>query len=132
MENVPWHHEVVTFAKAIEVHPKTKGVYGLASVHAHSCCTLLAKKEIYFTAPNDSEEPRWRTWIDYGKFHELEKEWRLNGTHFSSKDYLADTPHWALPDATEEGFDPIECRVRRNRKGIEVPIDYKSSESGCG
>jgi tRNA wybutosine-synthesizing protein 1 len=135
MENVPWHHEVVAFANAIANHPATLGKYGLACVHAHSCCTLLARKDIYFQpsphgAPGSG--PVWRTWIDYPKFHDLEAQFRATGELFTSRDYLADTPAWALPGADEEGFSPAESRVRRNRKGEAVAVDYKSSESGCG
>jgi hypothetical protein len=53
-------YKVVTFAKAIASHPKVQGMYGLAAVHAHSCCTLLAKKDIYFTGTEDNATPRWR------------------------------------------------------------------------
>mmetsp|Transcript_47801 Transcript_47801/g.108475 ORF Transcript_47801/g.108475 Transcript_47801/m.108475 type:complete len:341 (+) Transcript_47801:118-1140(+) len=130
MENVPWHHEVVAFARAICDHPSTGGKYGLACEHKHSCCTLLARKDIYLA--ETQEGPKWRTWIDYPKFHALEERFRSDGTPFTSGDYLADTPDWALAGAAEEGFDPLESRVRRNRKGQEVEVDYKASESGCG
>jgi tRNA wybutosine-synthesizing protein 1 len=134
MENVPWHREVVDFANAIANHPGTKGKYGLACVHAHSCCTLLARKDIYYQPSPAAPEagPVWRTWIDYAKFHELEEKFRTTGETFTSRDYLADTPLWALPGAEEEGFSPAESRVRRNRKGETVAVDYKSTESGCG
>jgi len=171
MDNVPWHHEVVAFALAL--CERTGGVYGLAAEHAHSCCTLLARKEIYLHPLTAAEAAssaaaaatasaavgavvssgsvssngtvsisadschtpvgfKWRTWIDYPKFHELEERFRLTGETFTSRDYLADTPAWALAGAAEGGFDPVESRVRRNRKGAVVPVDYKSSESGCG
>ena len=130
--------QVVAFANAIANHPATGGRYGLACVHAHSCCTVLARRDIYQRAATAADPggeagpPVWQTWIDYPKFHALEERWRADGTPFTSRDYLADTPSWAVAGAEEEGFSPAESRVRRNRKGETVPVDYKSSESGCG
>jgi len=51
---------------------------------------------------------QWHTWIDYKKFHELAKE----GKPFTAFDYMALTPQWAVWDAKERGFDPLETRVR--------------------
>ena len=36
MEHVPWHHEVVAFAKAIAAHPAARDRYGVACEHKHS------------------------------------------------------------------------------------------------
>ena len=68
-------------------------------------------------------------------------------------DYMAPTPSWALYDAEERGFDPVEERFRRyvflyfgvwvqptnltfvvrsNKNGQLVEEEYKASESGCG
>ncbi len=51
---------------------------------------------------------------------------------FSSTDYMAITPQWALYKSTERGFDPEEQRFRKNKAGVLVPNDYKPSGSGCG
>lgn len=143
MSNVPWHHEVLAFAQAIaDRHAKSvaalggpaEGRYGIATEHAHSCCVLLARRDIYFSSPDDQPgaEPRWRTWINYDRFHELVDQYYQDGTRFTSADYLADTPSWAIYGAEERGFDPAEVRFRKNRKGVKVPLEYKASESGCG
>ena len=108
MHNVPWHHEVRAFAQAIA--QRTNGRYGTACEHVHSCCTLLADTEVYFKPFG-----RWRTWIDYPRFHELNRRFVATGQTFEAKDYMADTPEWAVWGAKEEGFDPDEVRFRRVR-----------------
>lgn len=40
------------------------------------------------------------------------KQYERDGTEFDSTDYMAETPHWALKDAIEEGFDPAVRVVR--------------------
>lgn len=52
----------------------------------------------------------WHTWIDYDRFHEL----LASGDRFSSDDYMAPTPEWAVFGSDEQGFDPVETRVTRN------------------
>ncbi|CAE7819222.1 TYW1 [Symbiodinium sp. KB8] len=123
MKHVPWHEEVKAFAAAIA--EKTNGKYGLAAEHEHSNCTLLAKQKFKI----DGE---WHTWIDYDKFSFLINRWHQTGESFSSMDYIAKTPQWALWDAPEGGFDPIEQRFRRTRDGKKVENSYEPSESGCG
>ena len=39
-----------------------------------------------------------------------------SGESFSSSDYMELTPSWALYGATEEGFDPSDVRVKKERK----------------
>lgn len=51
---------------------------------------------------------------------------------FTSLDYMAPTPHWAMYQSEEKGFDPIEKRWRRKKNGNIVANEYKPSESGCG
>ena len=51
---------------------------------------------------------------------------------FSSVDYMAKTPAWALYQSESHGFDPSESRWRRNKAGALVAVDYKASDSGCG
>ena len=62
MENIPWHHEVVTFGQKLCTYLES---YGLAAEHEHSNCILLAKKDKFF------KNNKWHTWIDYDKFHQL-------------------------------------------------------------
>lgn len=110
MANVPWHKEVRRFAEAL--CQRTGGKYGCACEHVHSCCTLLAKKDTFLV------NNVWHTWIDYPKFHRMMAEYYAsNGSKtFSTADYIAKTPAWALWGAEEEGFDPCETRFRKSRK----------------
>ena len=41
--------------------------------HAHSCCTLLARKDTFY------RDGKWFTWIDYAKFQELIEKVRKGG-----------------------------------------------------
>jgi hypothetical protein len=34
-------------------------------------------------------------------------QYEKDGTEFDSTEYMAETPHWALKGAIEEGFDPV-------------------------
>ncbi|KAG5181403.1 putative tRNA wybutosine-synthesizing protein [Tribonema minus] len=116
MSNVPWHEEVRAFGEALA--EATGGSYGLATEHKHSCCLLLANRDKYFKG---------------GRFHMLADAHARDGKQFSSADYMAETPAWAIYDAPEAGFDPVELRHYRNGKGpgADVP-KYEPSESGCG
>ena len=60
----------------------------------------------------------WWTWIDYPKFHQLVNEYKSsNGEKtFTSQDYMAKTPSWAVFGAKEQGFDPQETRFFRKTK----------------
>ena len=118
--------------------------YELASEHEHSNCFLIAHKKVYifflFRSPGKNMlyasksfklcnlffilfffflsltqfkiNNRWHTWIDYDKFHELVS----TGQPFTSMDYLAPTPDWAVWGSAEQGFDPIETRHHRKAK----------------
>jgi tRNA wybutosine-synthesizing protein 1 len=123
MKNVPWHEEVKDFCTKLCTNVNDQ--YGLAAEHAHSNCVLLAKKKFYING-------KWHTWIDYEKFHELITNYYENGTLFSTDDYIAPTPEWALYDAPEQGFDPIETRFRRTKDGKVVEFKYEATDSGCG
>eukprot|EP01116_Phalansterium_solitarium_P022283 TRINITY_DN72_c0_g1_i1.p1 TRINITY_DN72_c0_g1~~TRINITY_DN72_c0_g1_i1.p1 ORF type:complete len:748 (+),score=116.68 TRINITY_DN72_c0_g1_i1:114-2357(+) len=104
MENVPFHEEVVAFARQLLTLSGLDNDYELAAVHEHSCCILIAQKRFKVNG-------EWNTWIDYGRFHELVQA----GKPFSAVDYMAPTPHWALFDSEEKGFDPEEVRFRRTK-----------------
>ena len=82
------------------------GAYDVACEHEHSCCVLCARRERFF------KSERWHTWIDYDKFHKL----LASGAHFTSEDYLMETPHWAVYGAPEAGFDPEESRFKKQRR----------------
>ncbi|XP_076997127.1 S-adenosyl-L-methionine-dependent tRNA 4-demethylwyosine synthase TYW1 [Tamandua tetradactyla] len=108
MANVPWHEEVVHFVQElVALIPD----YDVACEHEHSNCLLIAHKKFKI----DGE---WWTWIDYNCFQELIQEYENSGGSktFSSKDYMAKTPHWALFGASERGFDPKDTRYQRKNK----------------
>jgi len=96
MENVPWHDEVVKFTA--ELGKLVDDTYGLASEHEHSCCVLLANRSKFFV------DGAWNTWIDFDKFIELQAK----GEAFSTIDYMARTPEWAVFGHSQRGFDPVE------------------------
>ncbi|KAE8911078.1 S-adenosyl-L-methionine-dependent tRNA 4-demethylwyosine synthase [Phytophthora fragariae] len=123
MKNVPWHEEVRGFCSAL--CDRVSGEYALASEHAHSNCVLIAKKKF-------CRDGVWHTWIDYERFHELVTKFYEDGTPFTADDYTAPTPHWAVYDSKEQGFDPVETRFRRTKDGKVVEFAYQSTESGCG
>lgn len=103
MENVPWHSDVRAFSEALAL--KSEGEYEVACEHEHSCCVLLANVDKY------KVNGQWFTWIDYEKFHDLV----ASGKPFSSRDYMAPTPSWAIYGAAEGGFDPQQLRHRKER-----------------
>lgn len=111
MSNVPWHEEVTGFVKQLADRLPN---YELACEHEHSNCLLLAHKR--FKINNE-----WWTWIDYPKFHQLVKDYNSSSGQktFTSEDYMAKTPSWAVFGAREQGFDPVETRFfRKNKKDI--------------
>ncbi|XP_078430440.1 flavodoxin family protein / radical SAM domain-containing protein [Wolffia australiana] len=103
MENVPWHSDVKSFSEALALK---SGVYEVACEHVHSCCVLLARVDKF------KVNGQWHTWIDYEKFQDLV----ASGSSFSSADYMAPTPSWAVYGAEEGGFDPLQRRFRKERR----------------
>ncbi|KAL2468349.1 S-adenosyl-L-methionine-dependent tRNA 4-demethylwyosine synthase [Forsythia ovata] len=103
MENVPWHSDVKEFSEALA--QKSNRVYEVACEHVHSCCVLLANVNKF------KVDGQWFTWIDYDKFHDLVTA----GEPFSTKDYMAPTPSWAVYGAEEGGFDPEQSRFKKER-----------------
>lgn len=112
MENVPWHEQVVEFAQDLLPY-LPKDMYELACEHSHSNCVLIANKK--FKIDN-----KWHTWIDYAKFFELINETGSQDGHrnnFTSLDYAAPTPSWAIFGSEEGGFDPEHRRwIRKEHK----------------
>jgi tRNA wybutosine-synthesizing protein 1 len=106
MQNVPYHHEVLKFCEDLCSSLNRLGDrYDLACEHEHSCCVLIADKKFRV-------DGRWLTWIDFSAFFDLVRA----GKPFTSMDYAAPTPSWALVGAPEKGFDPNEVRFRRKTK----------------
>uniref|UniRef100_A0A8C6TDV5 S-adenosyl-L-methionine-dependent tRNA 4-demethylwyosine synthase TYW1 n=1 Tax=Neogobius melanostomus TaxID=47308 RepID=A0A8C6TDV5_9GOBI len=115
MANVPWHQEVVAFVQQLaDMLPQ----YEIACEHEHSNCLLIAHTKFNI----DGE---WWTWIDYERFQELVQAYEDSGGEqtFSSLDYMAKTPTWALFGAEEQGFDPTDTRFQRRNKAKNI--------SGC-
>ncbi|XP_034276880.1 S-adenosyl-L-methionine-dependent tRNA 4-demethylwyosine synthase TYW1-like isoform X2 [Pantherophis guttatus] len=115
MANVPWHEEVKRFVQELaDLLPD----YEIASEHEHSNCLLIAHKKFKI-------EGKWHTWIDYDRFQELVHEYEQSGgiKTFTSADYVALTPPWAVFGAQERGFDPTDTRFQRKNKTKDI--------SGC-
>ncbi|XP_062872766.1 S-adenosyl-L-methionine-dependent tRNA 4-demethylwyosine synthase TYW1 [Trichomycterus rosablanca] len=115
MANVPWHEEVVHFVQQLANFLPD---YDIACEHEHSNCMLLAHHKF-------KVDGEWWTWIDYERFHKLIQQYEeSNGTKtFSSLDYMAKTPSWAVFGARERGFDPSDTRFQRKNKTKDI--------SGC-
>uniref|UniRef100_A0A6G1SCN2 S-adenosyl-L-methionine-dependent tRNA 4-demethylwyosine synthase TYW1 n=1 Tax=Aceria tosichella TaxID=561515 RepID=A0A6G1SCN2_9ACAR len=112
MENVPWHEQVVEFAQDLLPY-LPKDTYELACEHSHSNCVLIANKK--FKINN-----KWHTWIDYEKYFELINLMGSQVNHqstFTSLDYAAPSPSWAIFGSEESGFDPEHRRwIRKDHK----------------
>ncbi|XP_072738230.1 S-adenosyl-L-methionine-dependent tRNA 4-demethylwyosine synthase TYW1-like isoform X2 [Ciconia boyciana] len=108
MANVPWHEEVVRFARELaDLTPD----YETACEHEHSNCLLIAHKKFKING-------EWCTWINYDRFQELVQEHERSGGSktFTAADYAAKTPRWALFGSRERGFDPLDIRYQRKNK----------------
>jgi tRNA wybutosine-synthesizing protein 1 len=125
MSNTPWHHECVELVKNLkheldklreEGGPDAPPEYDIACEHRHSVSVLLARVD-QFTDTAEDGSRRWRTWIDYHKFHELAMKNAADPSFtFSVQEYTQVTPAWALFGSEEEGFDPIDLRHRKAQK----------------
>jgi tRNA wybutosine-synthesizing protein 1 len=100
------YEEVVAFVK--ELHKYLPDNYEITCEHAHSNCILLSHTK--FKINNE-----WYTFIDYERFHDLYNEYLRSGAQFTSMDYIAKTPSWALFGAQEGGFDPADTRHYRKQ-----------------
>jgi len=116
MANVPWHEEVVAFVRLLcERLPQ----FDVACEHEHSNCLLLANTKFRI-------DDKWHTWIDYERFHELVARHKATSgaESFTSLDYVAETPDWAVVGSNERGFDPNDTRWHRKSTA-------KKDLSGC-
>lgn len=127
--NVPRHDEVIQFCADLceEVahrHPnyvsavppeenisflteaEKRRPYNIACEHEHSCCVLIALDKFIING-------QWHTWIDYDRFFALIEEGQID---FTSLDYCAPTPSWAVYRSPEAGFDPQQVRVTKTGK----------------
>ena len=102
MDNVPFHFEVLRFCQQLCGYLSSD--YDIACEHEHSCCVLIARKEL-------KVDGVWHTHIDYDRFFELVEQ----GTPFGYADYMAPTPQWALLHSEHRGFNPDEQRFRKKR-----------------
>merc|ERR1712228_90743 len=102
MENIPFHFEVIRFCEKLCEYLSSD--YEIACEHAHSCCVLIAKKELKI-------DGNWYTHIDYDKFFELVE----SGKDFGYKDYMKQTPSWAVIGSLEQGFSPNDNKFVKDR-----------------
>eukprot|EP00760_Papus_ankaliazontas_P006940 PhM_4_TR13242/c0_g1_i1/m.43999/K15449/TYW1; tRNA wybutosine-synthesizing protein 1 len=111
MSNMPTFEEVLAFAQAVCEHPALKGQYGLACVHEHSRCVLLADRHRFFS------NGVWHTWIDFERFSDLVAAAESGGHPgpWRPEEYMAPTPEWALATSQGRGFDPAQTRVIRRK-----------------
>jgi hypothetical protein len=128
MSNTPWHHEVVELTQSLQKElAKLREAstdennrapeYEIACEHKHSCSVLLARVDQFAVDDPVTGKRKWRTWINYPKFHELAARNAMDPTFkFGVKDYVEDTPSWALFGSNEEGFDPTDLRHRKKNK----------------
>lgn len=112
MTNVPFHYEVIKFVQALQEKIADFG-YKIACEHEHSCSMLIAHEKFFV-------DGKWNTWINYDKFLELSDK----GEPFTSLDYMAPTPDWAVFGSTQKGFDPNEERFFRKKGAKEVQIEH--------
>ncbi|KAJ3073590.1 S-adenosyl-L-methionine-dependent tRNA 4-demethylwyosine synthase [Podochytrium sp. JEL0797] len=122
MSNVPFHEEVVDFVKLLV--ESISDEYEISCEHAHTCSLLISHKKYKINGT-------WHTWIDYPKFHRLVK----SGERFTSMDYLAPTPDWAVFGDDRKGFDPDMTRVYKNKArydGDAVAYKQKVKEGILG
>lgn len=141
MKNVPWHEDVKAFAEALIA--EAGRIYGLACEHAHSCCVLLANESKFKVGGRWHTWIDYETFDDlvcapyilsctfsFVDAFTLDVIVLLltvtdrcflsrqvsSGAPFSSEDYMAPTPDWAVYGAAEGGFDPKEMRVKKERR----------------
>ena len=109
MSNVPWHQEVISFVEKLVKYVSDD--YEIASEHEASLCVLVAKKKFKING-------KWKTWIDYDKFHLLVNKYYQTSSEFkfNSLDYASYLPEWAVFGAKEKGFDPFEKKHFRKNK----------------
>ena len=111
MKSVPFHDEVIAFSQSFSDSLQRAGLmeYSLACEHEHSCSILIAHHEL------KDDQGRWNTWIDYDKFTECIRAYYSTGQTFTTRDYMALTPSWALFGAKDRGFNPSEMRHTKSK-----------------
>ena len=146
MQNVPLHGEVRQFSEALCKHINAAIVpatatesgsgsgsasgsasgesgdgwldgYELSCEHQHSCCVLLASRRLRRAQPDGSVA--WMTHIDYDAFIRCVRRWEESdgAEQFGVESYWSETPHWALYNSAEAGFNPTEERIITTKPG---------------
>jgi tRNA wybutosine-synthesizing protein 1 len=113
-DNVPWHEEVMLFARQLEKVMRPHG-YEIACVHEHSCSVLLARTDLY------KVDGEWHTWIDYDKFAAFPNS--------PPTEFRVRTPHWALYGSDTQGFNPEHRRHRPPRQTPEEVLQEVERQS---
>lgn len=124
MKSVPFHEEVIAFAQSFADSLAQAGLtdYSIACEHEHSCSMLIASHEL------KDDQDRWNTWIDYDKFNQLIDRYYETGETFTTRDYMALTPEWALWGAKERGFNPTETRFTKAKQTREQARQKRMAE----
>ena len=109
-ENMPWHEEVVEFAKLLE---KELTDYEIVSDHVPSRVVLLSKKKF-------KKDGVWHTWIDFKKYHEFVNS--KEDKKFTADDYIAKTPTVGLSGRKVK----LEVEAEKKRLGVNnLEKEYK-------
>jgi|FLOH01.1.fsa_nt_gi tRNA wybutosine-synthesizing protein 1 len=105
-ENMPYHEEVVDFTKELVKHLSD---YEIVSEHIPSRVILLAKKSF-------KKNNKWKTWIDFKKFHELMEEEKDP----LPEEFLLPTPQVGL---SGKGTRDI-WREKKEKEETEIQEDF--------
>lgn len=111
-ENMPWHEEIVEFAKEIN---KNLPDYEIVSEHIPSRVVFLAKKKFKI-------DDEWHTWIDFQKWEKL-----INNEHnsaFDTLDFCKKTPKVGLSGRKIK--EEVEKQREENREQRVVSGEQKS------
>jgi wyosine [tRNA(Phe)-imidazoG37] synthetase (radical SAM superfamily) len=69
MSNVPFQHEVIEFVRKLLAYVEQDS-YEISCEHEHSCSILLSNTKF-------RKADGWYTWIDYPKFHQVNRDVNL-------------------------------------------------------
>lgn len=111
--NMPLHEEIVGYSKKLLRYLPD---YEIVSEHIPSRVVMFAKKK-YFV------DGKWKTWIDFPKWHELVN----SGQDFDAMDYSINTPQVGLSGKGTIDQMPAERREKFLREN-PVFVDEKTQE----
>lgn len=130
MKNSPFHKDVLEFCEQLSTLLQDSYLlpYEISCEHEHSNCVLISNADKFKSVDPVNGQISWNTWIDYDKFSSLVN----SGKPFSSQDYVARTPDWAVYGSKERGFDPEEQRhYRQKTKATRSLLSDTVKDSCC-